>query len=166
MVNEIDFNRTNDFDYIATHKLPDGKFIRIFFVKNIGTIPKINYYGWIYSVGLAVGKKKDINNWFESAAYNKLTDLPTFTQYGASTLYWAKRAIEQFIDIMKYRHNKFCIAISGEDARRQRVYEKYCLKHGYFKGRVNYGGEFKGYVQDSFSTNNTLIYYYNWKDEE
>lgn len=160
----IHIYKTDGLDYIATHKLPDGKYIRAIFYRNIGTIPKLNYYGWIYSVGLAIGKKKDIRNWFDSTAYNKLTDLPTFTKYGASTLYWAKRAIEQFIEEAKDRHQEFCVAITGEDSRRQRVYEKYCLKHNYIKCRINYGGEFKGWSQDYFSLDNSLVYY--WKEKE
>ena len=156
----------NENDYIATHKLPDGKCVRIIFSQNIGSVPKLNYFGWIYSVGLAIGKKKDIMNWYYGAAYNKLTDLPTFSKYGASALYWAKGAIEQFIEEMKETHFEFCLAISGEDSRRQRVYERYCLKNNYIKCRVNYGGIYQGYIQDAFCLNNALVYYYNWKDEE
>lgn len=164
MIEPIVFNK-KDLDYTATYKLPDGKCVRAIFCRNIGSVPKFNYFGWIYSVGLAIGKKKDIMNWFESAAYNNLTDLPTFSKYGASALYWAKRAIEQFIEEMKDTHLEFCLAISGEDRRRQRVYERYCLKNGYTKCRVKYGGMFGGYVQDDFCLDNALVYHYNWKDE-
>ena len=162
MIEQIVFNR-NNMDYTATLKLPDGKCARIIFCRNIGSIPRLNYHGWIYSVGLAIGKKKDIMNWFESATYNTLTDLPTFSKYGASVLYWAKRAIEQFIEEMKEIHSQFCLSISGEDRRRQRVYEHYCLKNNYIKCRINYGGEFRGYIQEPFCLDNALVYYYNGK---
>lgn len=122
--------------YLATLKLEDN-IARIYFSRNFGSIKKEKYLGWIWNVGLAIGKKKEIKNWYFSSAPTSLSNLPTFNKYGVAVLVWAKKAIEQFIEENSY--HSFAIAIGAEDNKRWKAYKKGLKKLSFKPATVKYG---------------------------
>lgn len=160
MEDEIKFYWDADREtYFASLKLEDN-IARIFFLRNFGSIKKDKYLGEIWNVGLAIGRKKDIVNWYYGFAPSRINDWTTYKKYGIKVLIWAKKAIENFIE-NNLRFNS-AIGIGAIDAQRLRVYTKGLSKLGFKSRTVKYGYNYDLYYnyvgENEFFYQKELVY--------
>lgn len=142
--------------YITTLKLDDN-IARIYFSRNFGSVKKENYLGWIWNMGLAIGRKKALNNWYYGLAPSPISNLPTYSKYGIKVMIWAKNVLKAFIEERQSWGMRCAIAIGAEDKRRWCVYQKYLGKIGFKPRTVKYGYNYD--FRYEYEGENDFIYY-------
>lgn len=119
--------------YFCRHKLSNNQFCQMWiFYEEIKN--HTNYY-----VAFAVAsKKRDLIRWIEESKNN--ISLKSTGKCGAEALIWGRNAIVDFEKFVKEEPHKGYakIYISGEDKKRQQMYERYFVRLGY-KREIYYG---------------------------
>lgn len=135
-----DFEYEEDEDiYWRRHKLSNGQFCMIIFERGCSDCGDVEDYNVAFAVA---NKKKQLKGYFNCSKDNTITLKSTGT-CGLEALRWARDTIFEFEDAISKeyqgQHLTINIMLSGEDARRFRVYEKALSKFGYKKvpGRGN-----------------------------
>ena len=116
------------------HKLSNGQYCMVSFDGFSEPGDSI----WNYNVAFAVAdKKKQLKAWFEGTKDNTIT-LKSTGKCGIEALFWARDRILEFE--LRVKEGSFwrvrrpvAIWITGEDARRFRVYERAMSRYGYSK---------------------------------
>lgn len=128
------------------HKLSNGQFCMIGFQRDLSECGDVEEYNVVFAVA---DKKKQLRGFFENSKENTIT-LKSTGKCGIEALKWARDKILEFEEEMRgYEGDNVTISVmvSGEDARRFRLYERGLKRYGYRKVPGRGKGDWPWYMK-------------------